>query len=159
MWWKEFLLTGFYSGYFPVAPGTAGSLLAVLIYILEYIILNNNCLISNVIIVLIFIYPSIKLGDESERLFNRKDPSMVVLDEMLGLWTSVSFIPFSLYTVMLAFIFFRIFDIFKPFPVRNAEKLNGGLGIMLDDIIAGVYTNISIRLIIYIAGLFNLKII
>jgi phosphatidylglycerophosphatase A len=159
MRWKEFFLTGFYSGYFPVAPGTAGSLLATFIFILEFIIFNDNCRIINFIIILIFIYPSVKLCDKSEILFNRKDPSIVVLDEMFGLWISVLFIPFSLFVIILAFIFFRIFDIFKPFPVSNAERLNGGLGIMLDDIIAGVYANIVVRIIIFVTGMFNLIII
>ncbi len=159
MRWKEFFLTGLYSGYFPVAPGTVGSLLAALIFTLEYIFFNYYCPVTNFIVVLILIYPSIRLGDESEKLFNRKDPSIVVLDEMLGFWVSVLFIPYSWQIVLLAFFIFRIFDIFKPYPIKKAEKLKGGSGIMLDDIIAGIYTNILIRLIISITELFGLRII
>jgi phosphatidylglycerophosphatase A len=159
MWWKEFFLTGLYSGYFPVAPGTAGSLLAALIYILEYIIFNTNYSVVNLIVVLILIYPSIKLGNEGEKFFSKKDPSEIVLDEMLGLWISVLFIPFSLQIVLLAFIIFRIFDIFKPYPIRKSEKIKGGLGIMLDDIIAGIFTNILLWLLIIITGFFGFRII
>ena len=159
MRWKEFFATGFYSGYFPTAPGTAGTLLAALIYIFEYIIFKSNIIISNLIIVIILILPSIRLGDAAEKIFGKKDPSHVVLDEMLGYWVSVLFIPFSWHIVLLAFIMFRIMDIFKPYPIRKFEKLNGGLGIMLDDIIAGIYANASIRLIIYITAIFNIKIL
>jgi phosphatidylglycerophosphatase A len=159
MWWKEFFFTGLYSGYSPIAPGTTGSLLAALIYILEYIIFKSDCLVVNLLVILILIYPSIKLGNDGEKFFNKKDPSQVVLDEMLGLWISVLFIQFSLQIILLAFIIFRIFDIFKPYPIRKSEKLKGGLGIMLDDIIAGVFTNILLQLLIIITGFFGLRII
>jgi phosphatidylglycerophosphatase A len=159
MWWKELFFTGFFSGYSPIAPGTAGTLLAVLIYILEYIIFKTDCIITNLIIVLIMLYPSIKLGDAGEQFFNRKDPSQVVIDEMIGLWVSVLFIPFSLQIALLAFIIFRIIDIFKPYPIRKLEKLKGGLGIVLDDFMAGVFTNIIIRLIIIFTGFFSIQIV
>jgi phosphatidylglycerophosphatase A len=131
----------------------------VLIYILEYIIFKTNCIITNLIIVLIMLYPSIKLGDAGEKFFNRKDPSEVVIDEMIGLWVSVLFIPFNLQIALLAFIIFRIIDIFKPYPIRKLEKLNGGLGIVLDDFMAGIFTNIIIRLIIILTGFFSLQIV
>jgi phosphatidylglycerophosphatase A len=159
MWWKELFFTGFFSGYSPIAPGTAGTLIAVLIYILEYIIFKTNCIITNLIIVLIMLYPSIKLGDAGEKFFNRKDPSEVVIDEMIGLWVSVLFIPFSLEIALLAFIIFRIIDIFKPYPIRKLEKLKGGLGIVLDDFMAGIFTNIIIRLIITLTGFFSIQIV
>jgi phosphatidylglycerophosphatase A len=159
MWWKELFFTGLYSGYSPVAPGTAGTILAALIYILEFIIFKTDCLIINFIIIIIIFYPSIKLGSAGEKFFNRKDPSEVVLDEMVGLWISVLFIPFSLKIVLLAFIIFRIIDIFKPYPIRKAENLRGGLGIMLDDCIAGIYTNIIIRLIIIVTCFFGVQIV
>jgi phosphatidylglycerophosphatase A len=159
MWWKELFFTGFFSGYSPIAPGTAGTLLAVLIYILEYIFFKTGCIITNFIFVLIMLYPSFKLGDAGEKFFNKKDPSEVVIDEMIGLWVSVLFIPFSLQIALLAFIIFRIIDIFKPYPIRKLEKLKGGFGIVLDDFMAGVFTNIIIRLIIIFTGFFGVQIV
>ncbi|MBN2403874.1 MAG: phosphatidylglycerophosphatase A [Spirochaetes bacterium] len=159
MRWKEFLFTGLYTGYSPIAPGTAGTLLAALIYIIEYIIFKTDCGIVNLILVLVLIYPSIRLGDAGEKFFNTKDPCEIVLDEMVGLWISLLFLPFSWKLVLLAFIIFRIIDVIKPYPIRKTENLKGGLGIMLDDYLAGIYTNIIIRLILLITGIFDLKIL
>lgn len=157
---KEFFFTGFYSGYSPVAPGTAGTFVAMVIYILENIffadMLGDSIIYINVVIVLILIYPSIKLGDAAEVFFKVKDPQQVVLDEMMGYWIGVFFIPFSFTGAAAAFLLFRVFDIIKPFPARNAESLKGGLGIMLDDYIAGIYTCICMNLLIYLLNFHNI---
>lgn len=145
---KELLFTGFYSGYSPIAPGTVGTVVAMVIYFIEYLIFKESCWISNCIIVAILIYPSIKLTDDGELFFGVKDPSQIVLDEFVGYWISLLFFPFSIRIAIIAFILFRILDIIKPFPARRLQDLNGGLGIMIDDIIAGVYTNLTILLII-----------
>jgi len=76
----------------------------------------------------------------TERLLRRRDPSPVVIDEIAGMWLSVLALPRSFWVLLAAFLLFRLFDIAKPFPIRQSEKLSGGLGIMLDDLIAGVYT-------------------
>lgn len=151
MRWKELFFTGFYTGYSPVAPGTVGTILALFIYIIEYIAFGSISWIINLIVVLILIYPSIKLGDEGEKFFSEKDPSQVVLDEMMGYWISLMFYPFNIKIVIAAFIIFRFFDIVKPYPVRKLENMRGGLGIMLDDYISGVYTNIILFLILIIS--------
>jgi phosphatidylglycerophosphatase A len=158
MLWKELLFTGFYSGYIPAASGTAGTLLAALIFVVEYLIFGSSAVIANFVIVLIMIYPSFKLGDAGEVFFKQKDPSEVVLDEMMGYWISVLFLPFNLKIVILAFIVFRLTDIIKPYPIKKFEKLKGGYGIMLDDFAAGIYTNIIIRILIFMSGLAGLKI-
>ncbi len=154
---KEFFFTGFYSGYCPVAPGTAGTFVAMVFYILQNIflgeILGSSILYINLAIVLILIYPSIKLGDAAEVFFNKKDPQEVVLDEMMGYWIGILFIPFSFTGAITAFILFRIFDIIKPFPARNLESLKGGMGIMIDDYIAGIYTCICMNLLIFLLHL------
>jgi phosphatidylglycerophosphatase A len=157
MLWKEFLFTGFYSGYIPVASGTAGTFLAALIFAVEYIIFGNSAIISNLVIILIMIYPSFMLGDASECFFGKKDPSEVVLDEMMGYWISVLFFPFSWKVAIAAFFIFRIIDIIKPYPIKKFEKLNGGLGIMLDDFGAGVYTNLTIRVLLFLLNLAGLN--
>ncbi len=76
-----------------------------------------------------------------------EDPSLVVVDELVGMLLSVFLLPLSLVGLVAGFLIFRMFDIIKPFPCRQSERLPGGLGIMTDDVIAGVYTNIVLRLI------------
>lgn len=157
---KEFLFTGFYSGYCPVAPGTAGTFVAMLLYIMQNVflgeMLGDAVIYINIIIVLILIYPSIRLGDAAEVFFNKKDPQQVVLDEMMGYWIGILFIPFSFTGAVAAFLLFRIFDIIKPFPARNLESLKGGLGIMIDDYIAGIYTCICMNILVYLAYINNI---
>jgi len=157
---REFLFTAFYSGYSPIAPGTMGTLVAMTIYIIENIIFHNidpiKLNIFNFIFLLIIIYPSIKLADSAEKFFKTKDPQQVVIDEVLGYWTGVLFIPFSFSYAVIAFILFRLFDITKPFPARYFESLSGGLGIIMDDIIAGIYTLACMHIIIYFLNQYNI---
>ena len=157
---KEFFFTAFYSGYSPVAPGTAGTLVAMALYILENLVFADtdpsSLNIFNLIFVLLIIYPSIKLGDAAEIFYNSKDPQNVVLDEVLGYWIGILFIPFSFSYAVMAFILFRIFDIIKPFPARSLESLTGGLGIMIDDIIAGLYTLAVMHTAVYLFKMYNI---
>ncbi|HPI91089.1 MAG TPA: phosphatidylglycerophosphatase A [Spirochaetota bacterium] len=155
MKFKEFLFTGFYSGYCPVAPGTMGTLVAMALYLIEYYFFRESSWIVNLIVVVLMLYPSIKLSDYGEIFFNKKDPSQVVIDEFMGYWISVLFYPFSLKIAVIAFIVFRIMDIIKPFPAGRLQKLRGGLGIMVDDCIAGLYTNIIILIIIIASRAFE----
>lgn len=158
MLWKKLLFTGFFSGYSPIAPGTAGTLLALLIYILEYVFFGNAVWMSNLVIVLIMLFPSFKLGDLAEAFLKKKDPVEVVLDEMMGYWISVLFFPFNWKILISAFIIFRIIDILKPYPIKKLEKLSGGYGIMMDDFVAGIYTNMILRIIFFLCGLIGLNI-
>jgi phosphatidylglycerophosphatase A len=159
---KQFFLrmmfTGFFTGYSPFAPGTTGTLVAVVLLIIEYLIFGHYVWVSNLIIVILTIYPSVMIADAGEKYFNRKDPESVVIDEILGYWVSVLFFPFSWITIVSAFILFRIMDITKPFPIKKSENFSGGFGIMLDDIISGIYANIILRIIILISGAAGLKI-
>lgn len=157
---KEFFFTAFYAGYSPVAPGTAGTLVAMALYILENLIFSDQdpALLNmfNLIFVILIIYPSIKLGDAAEKFYKSKDPQQVVLDEVLGYWIAILFIPFSLTFAVLAFVLFRVFDIIKPFPASSLESLTGGLGIMIDDIIAGLYTLACMHAAVYLFNYFNI---
>ena len=154
----EFTSTMFYSGYFPVGPGTAGTLVAVGIYILEYIIFGEISWIINVVIVALLLYPSVKICDRAEKFFGIKDPPQVVIDESLGYWIAVLCYPFNLKIVAIAFFIFRLFDILKPYPIKKIQNLRGGLGIMVYDWLAGIYTNLMILLIIFISGQINMPI-
>ena len=141
---REFLFTAFYAGYSPVAPGTAGTFVAMALYIAENFLLGdvlyNSLNYINFIALLLLVYPSIKLCDKAETFYNEKDPQRVVIDEVMGYWTGLLFLPFSISYAIIAFLVFRVFDILKPYPAKRLEKLHGGLGIMIDDYIAGLYT-------------------
>jgi len=157
---REFLFTAFYSGYSPVAPGTMGTLVAMIIYITENLVFSNidpiKLNIFNFIFLLIIIYPSIKLADYAEKFYKTKDPQQVVIDEVLGYWTGVLFIPFSFSYAVIAFILFRFFDITKLFPINSSESLPGGFGIIMDDIIAGIYTFACMHVIIYFLNQYSI---
>ena len=148
---RELLFTAFYSGYFPKAPGTAGTVVGMALYFLQYLVFGTDVWISNLVIVLLMIYPSIKLGDDAEKFYGKKDPQEVVLDEVMGYWITMLFIPFDWKLALIGFVLFRIFDIIKPYPINKLEKLNGGLGIMIDDYIAGVYANIVLWGVYYLS--------
>lgn len=157
---KEFFFTAFYAGYCPKAPGTAGTLVAMAIYIAENLIFSgvNTGLLNtiNLVIVASLIYPAVKLADDAEDFYKAKDPQSVVLDEVIGYWISVLFLPFSFSYAVLAFALFRLFDIIKPFPARSLQSLRGGLGVMIDDIIAGVYALIVMHIADYFFSYYNL---
>ena len=131
-------------GYTPKAPGTAGSLFAILIL---YLLPISN----TVLIILIVLFTVLGIWSASV-IENEKgnDPSIVVIDEVVGQWISLLYIPFSVVPVILAFILFRFFDILKPFPIDQSQNLKGGFGIMVDDILAGIYSNLIIHFIIYL---------
>ena len=157
MWWKKILFTALYIGYSPLAPGTMGTILAVLIYIIEYLLIGDCSWIINLFIVIIMLYPSIKLGDAGVAYFNNSDPQEIVLDEVMGFWISILFFPFNWKIIALAFVVFRIMDIIKPYPAYKLQRLKNGMGVMIDDYIAGIYSNITILIAIIIANYFNIS--
>jgi phosphatidylglycerophosphatase A len=135
--------TGFGTGYTPFAPGTAGSLLALLLF--WFIPLNSlHWLILCSIFIVIGIWAATVV--EKDR---GKDPGVVVIDEIAGQWCALLFFPRSFGIYIAGFFIFRILDIVKPYPARRSEKLPGGIGIMIDDIIAGIYSNIIIHIFVY----------
>lgn len=142
------LATGLGSGYTPYAPGTAGSLLAVLIYFLFPL----SPFIWTFIITLTF-FTGVWASGYVEKE-QGKDPGIVVIDEIAGQWLALIFLPRGLIIFASAFILFRIFDIFKPYPIHDIQKLKSGWGIMLDDVLAGIYTNIILQIIV-VTGLLS----
>ena len=129
------------SGYFPFASGTAASVVA-----LAFLPLGNT--IVALLIVLFFVY-GIYIGTKFEAEYGH-DPSQFTLDEFVGTWIAFFAIPLNLYSIIFIFIVWRFFDILKPFPIRNAEKLKGGLGIMSDDVIGGIFTNIVANIALFL---------
>lgn len=138
----KFLASGFYAGYSPIAPGTAGSLVGVLAYLL----LQN---LSNAVFTAIVILISalgIYIAGKAENIYQKKDCPRIVIDEIAGMLLTFISLPKGINFLLAGFISFRIFDIFKPFPIRLIDRrLKGGWGIVLDDILAGVYANLLVR--------------
>lgn len=135
------IATGFGAGYFPYGPGTMGAILAMAIYIgLSFTLSYSSLFIVLLALIVVFTVLGVWSGTVSEKYWG-EDPSRVVVDEMVGQWIVMTAIPQSLgWKYMLAsLILFRFFDIVKPLGVRKMEQLGGGLGIMADDILAGIY--------------------
>ncbi len=143
-----FLATGFYSGKIPVAPGTFGTLAAVP-FALLYPVLPMQ---FHGIYTVVFILAAIFFADLASGILRQKDPGCIVIDEMAGYVTAMSFVPVQASTLIVGFFVFRFFDIVKPEPVRYFEKnFSGGAGIVLDDVMAGVFTAFVLK-IIYLSG-------
>ncbi len=137
------IATGFYSGYSKFMPGTIGTLASV------PFALFINYYFSHVFILFFIIAGSIYsffICYDVERIFNKKDPSEIVIDEWLGFFISVFMLPINFKNYLIAFILFRIFDIGKPFPVKRLEQLPNGIGVVADDLMAGIYTFIILKL-------------
>ncbi len=137
----------FYIGYLPVAPGTLGSLAAIVLYYFIY----RNTVIMTVITLMVIILGFITSG-RVEKLFGEKDPGEIVIDELSGMLISMYRIPPAMGYVVTGFLLFRFFDIVKPRPIRDLERFKGSIGIMSDDLVAGVYTNLALQ-VIYIVNL------
>jgi phosphatidylglycerophosphatase A len=137
-----FLATGAYTGFFPMAPGTVGSAVGILID--RGLRATGSDWVYGIVIVALSV-AGVLASQVAERHFARKDPSHVVVDEVAGMLVSLYLIPVSWIGLVVGFLLFRLLDIVKPFPCRRAEKLRGGLGIMADDLIAGVYVNLLLR--------------
>jgi phosphatidylglycerophosphatase A len=148
----EMLFTGFFTGYSPLAPGTAGTLVALIIYLIIYYFVGTAVMWVNMVLVLLLAWPAMLLCEKGEKFFQKKDPGEVVLDEIVGFWLALFALPFNWVALFMAFILFRFFDIVKPFPIRQAQSLEGGLGVVLDDYIAGAYTVVILQLIYHLGG-------
>ncbi len=142
------LATGFGAGFSPVAPGTAGTLVG-LVLLWPLGLLPPAALW--VALTLVFFLGTWG-ADLVARREGRKDPGLVVVDEVVGMWISLLLVPLSWLTIVLAFFLFRLMDVVKPFPARQFESLRGGWGIMMDDVMAGVYANLALRLLLLARG-------
>ncbi|MFN4196959.1 MAG: phosphatidylglycerophosphatase A [Caldimicrobium sp.] len=142
-----FLATGAFIGYLPPFPGTLGAIQGVLLYYL----VSSWSLTWHFILLFFLTGLGIWASQIASEVFQKKDPDQVVIDEIVGAYIGCLG-KYSFLELTLAFIFFRIIDITKPYPLRKLEHLRGGLGIMADDLLAGVMTNL---LVILIKFLFN----
>ncbi|NHA83488.1 phosphatidylglycerophosphatase A family protein [Helicobacter pylori] len=147
-------LTLFFSGYSKKAPGTIGSLVALLLGLPVLIFSANTLFLAAIFIGLIAIAQIDKEEEESKI----HDSSYIVIDELVGMWLAMAISGLSLAGVVLSFIFFRIYDITKPSLIGKIDKeVKGGLGVVADDALAGVLAGLSALLVIHILGFFNIK--
>jgi len=139
------LATGFFIGNMPVAPGTFGTVLGLpLCFLLSGLDLPFAVLLS-----IIFVLFAIWIAHDAEIILKKKDPGCIVIDEIAGIMVTFLGLPFNITTAVAGFLIFRLFDILKPFPIRHLErKLSGGAGVVLDDVVAGIYSNLSLRVVV-----------
>ncbi len=149
------IATGGFLGYAPVAPATVGSFGCVVLlwFLLPQVLPGASLrpLLLMILSTLAFAAMAIWTSTRAERELG-KDASPIVVDEFAGMLISVLFLPKTLTVYAVAFVLFRILDILKPFPAARAESLPGGLGIVTDDVVAGIYTNALVRIMLLVAG-------
>ena len=139
------LATGCGAGFIPGATGTYGTVAAIpLCYFV-----SRLGLIGGLIFIGVFVGIAVWASSEAERIFKSKDSSHIVVDEMAGFFVTLFLITWSVKSVLIGFVAFRVFDIVKPFPIRQLEsQLPGGWGVVGDDVLAGVYANVVTRLVL-----------
>ena len=133
-----------YVGFFPIAPGTAGSLAALALFALIRWIGVTTIELSAIVAVFAI---GIWAAHGTEAALGRKDPGVVVIDEVLGMLMTLALLPLSTFGVFIGFVLFRIFDVIKPYPAARLEHLKGGPGVMMDDAVAGIYAHLSLRVL------------
>lgn len=142
-----FIATFGYVGYFPIAPGTAGSLGGLALF--AFIRWIGVPWIELAAIVAVFAI-GVWAAHGTEIAAGRKDPGIVVIDEVLGMLITLALVPASIAGVAVGFLLFRLFDVVKPYPAAQLEHLHGGLGIMADDAVAGIYSHLALRLCLWL---------
>ena len=134
------IATALGAGYAPVAPGTFGSAVGLLLWA----VLPSSMLVQVAVIVVLFA-AGCWSGTIAERHFGGTDPSQVVMDEVVGMLITLLLNPVGWAGAVAGFLFFRVADVIKPWPANRLERLHGGLGIMADDAMAAIYANLALR--------------
>lgn len=143
-----FVATCGYLGYVPVAPGTFGSLAGLGVF---FLVRASGGAALEIAAISAILALGIWSGTEAERHFGGVDPAPVVLDEVAGMLITLAFVPVTASGAVVGFLLFRLFDVIKPWPANRLEALPGGLGVMADDAMAAVYSNLALRLVVAIA--------
>lgn len=144
--WK-FLLSGFGTGWLPLAPGTWGAALATLMaWPLGYLP-GGQAIVILMLAIFVFFWIGVQGSDLVAAEWG-KDPKQTVIDEMIGVWIALLGGPLTWPHLLVAFVLFRFFDIAKPLGIRRMESIGGGWGVMLDDALAGAYANFVIQIIL-----------
>ena len=140
--------TFFYIGDFPVAPGSVASAAALLIAFLLH-----RWLFLYIVVGVLVTAVGFMTSGRVEKLIGRKDPGCIVIDEVSGMMISFLFLPMTWPVMLTGFFLFRAFDMFKIFPANKFEDMGGARGIMLDDVMAGIYTNIVLQVAVKVIGI------
>ena len=145
----EFLVTGFYFGKIKYMPGTFGTIIGVLIFQL----ISNNTLVDNIFFLIIFFFIALLMLNYcyKKNIFLDTDDKSIVIDEIFGYLVFMIFFENTIFNIIIGFILFRFFDILKPFPIYLIDKrIKNSFGVMLDDIVAGLFSGIMLLLINYV---------
>lgn len=143
------LTSVFYIGYSKFVPGTLASLAGFLVYV--FFIKGNTALHLGLTILVTII--GFGLSARAEAIFNKKDARQIVIDDLYGMWVSLLFLPYSFKLSLAGFILFRIMDGLKPYPIYKVEKINGSAGVMGDDLLAGIFANITLQILLRLISL------
>ena len=142
-----FIATCGYLGYVPVAPGTFGSAAGLVVF--AAVRWSGSPALELAVIILLFAV-GVWSASAAERHFGGVDPAPVILDEVVGMLITLAFLPVNITGAVVGFLLFRLFDVVKPWPANRLEAVHGGLGVMADDAMAGVYGNVAMRLLVVV---------
>ena len=140
----RFIATGFYSGLVPFAPGTAGTLAALpLVFLFRFFGPTAYLFLT-----FLFVVVAIVVAEIYEVAKGSHDSREIVIDEFAGFLITMALVPLTVWSLLLGFLLFRTFDIFKPFPIRYLDKnVSGGYGVVIDDVVAGMFANIILQIL------------
>ncbi len=145
-----FLATGFFTGFLPTMPGTWGTFAGIPLIIINHRLTS----IMQAAVTVVFVAFAAYIAGRAEILFEDRDARPIVIDEMVGFLITLLWLPLNFLTLCLGFVLFRLFDIVKPPPIAILEKrLHGGWSIVLDDVLVGVFANVTLRLLLMVAGI------
>ena len=145
-----FLATGFFTGFLPTMPGTWGTFAGIPLVIISHRLSS----ITQAALTIVFTAFAAYIAGRAEILFEDRDARPIVIDEMVGFLITLLYLPLNFLTLCLGFVLFRLFDIVKPPPITIVEKrFHGGWSIVLDDVIAGFFANVTLRLLLMVAGI------
>ncbi|MEJ2233173.1 MAG: phosphatidylglycerophosphatase A [Syntrophobacterales bacterium] len=145
-----FLATGCFTGFLPTMPGTWGTFAGIPLVIISHRLTS----IMQAVVTVVFVFFAVFIAGRAEILFEDRDARPIVIDEMVGFLITLLWLPLNFLTLCLGFVLFRLFDIVKPPPIGIIEKLlHKGWGIVLDDVLAGVFAHVTLRLLLIVAGI------
>jgi phosphatidylglycerophosphatase A len=145
-----FFATGCFTGFLPKMPGTWGTFAAIPIVIITH----RTTTIVQAVTAVVFAAFAVWIAGRAEILFEGRDARPIVIDEMVGFLITLLWLPLNFLTLCLGFFLFRLFDIVKPPPISTVEKrLQSGWAVVMDDVLAGVFANVTLRLLLIVAGL------
>ena len=137
------LASGLGAGFSPFAPGTVGTLVAIPMELLFSSIFSPVYELT----ILTFFFFSSWIAEKAQNHWEKKDDQRIVIDEIMGYFLTMLWIPKTLLFISVGFLLFRLLDIVKPFPCRQLEKVRGGFGVVLDDVFAGIYANVALQIL------------